>query len=75
MDWRLVIVSTLLLAVCSGCPRTWGRGGAMDRAMAKDIQENVQRQKQSCTLSEAEWEERCEDPADWEYFDCPQECR
>ncbi len=47
----------------------------MDRAMAKDIQENLQRQKQPCTLSEAEWEERCEEPADWEYFDCPQECR
>jgi hypothetical protein len=74
MAWRLAVLLTLLLAVCMGCPHAWGRGGSIDRAMAKDIQENLQR-KHSCTLSEAEWVERCEDPADWEYFDCPQECR
>ena len=75
MDWRFTAVSALLLSLCTGCPRTWGRGGTMDRAMERDLQENLRQSKQPCTLSEAERAERCEDPEDWDYFDCPRECR
>jgi hypothetical protein len=75
MNWRLAVASTLLLGLCAACPRTWGRGGTMDRAMAKDIRENLQRNKPACLLTEAEWADRCEDPDDWEFFDCPKECR
>lgn len=37
MRWRLVAVSTLLLAVGTACPRDWEKGGTNDQAMEKDF--------------------------------------
>lgn len=51
----------LLLPLCTACPETWREGGHIDRAMAKDVQEELRslRQPPACQLSDEEWAELC----------------
>jgi hypothetical protein len=63
----------LLLSVATGCPDTWGIGGTMDQAMARDIEAEMHRRE--CKLSKEEWNKKCFDPALWEDSGCPQECQ
>jgi hypothetical protein len=73
MRWRLVFAFALLMAVGTGCPETWREGGTIDRAMAKDIEEELHRH--DCHLSREEWLRRCEVPALWVDLGCPHECQ
>jgi hypothetical protein len=62
-----------LLIICTGCPDTWRKGGKMDRAMAKDIQQMTD--QKDCPLDEDEFEYRCETEELWEARSCPPECQ
>jgi hypothetical protein len=73
MGWRLVFTCTLLLTVGTGCPDIWGIGGAMDQAMARDIEEQMHRR--DCKLSRDEWNKMCFFPELWDDNGCPRECR
>lgn len=64
----------LLLAVMTGCPHAFGRGGTIDMAIRKDVTEYYS--KRRCTMPQNEWLETCDNrngrktkPA------CPKECR
>ncbi|MCY1081669.1 hypothetical protein [Archangium lansingense] len=46
-----------LLALGTGCPHAWGRGGTIDEALAKDMREYLS--NQNCTLEDEEWQEQC----------------
>lgn len=63
----------MLLAVGTGCPETWGIGGTMDQAMARDIDEEMHQRE--CKLGKDEWRYRCEKPALWTERHCPPECQ
>lgn len=41
MRWRLVAVSTLLLAVGTACPPDWEKGGTIDQAIERDLNEQL----------------------------------
>jgi hypothetical protein len=69
----MVFAFTLLMVVGTGCPETWREGGTIDRAMAKDIAEELHRH--DCNLSKEEWMAKCYIPARWEDFKCPHECQ
>ncbi|PTL81347.1 hypothetical protein [Vitiosangium sp. GDMCC 1.1324] len=73
MRWRRVFAFTLLMAVGTACPETWREGGTIDRAMAKDIEEELHRH--NCDLSKEEWLRRCKVPADWADRKCPHQCQ
>ena len=74
MGWRRMFVSMSLMAVGTGCPETWREGGTIDRAMAKDIAEELHRH--DCYLSHEEWLKRCDVPsALWGKSGCPHECQ
>lgn len=74
MRWRWVFVFTVWMAVGTGCPETWREGGTLDRAMAKDIAEELHRH--GCYLDDEEWDEKCDVPsAQWDKSGCPHECR
>ncbi|PTL81345.1 hypothetical protein [Vitiosangium sp. GDMCC 1.1324] len=73
MRWRRVFTFMSLMAVGTGGPETWREGGTIDRAMAKDVEEELHRH--NCDLSQEEWKRRCKVPADWADRDCPHECR
>jgi H+/Cl- antiporter ClcA len=73
MRWRLAFTCTLLLTAGTGCPDTWGIGGTMDQAMARDIAAEMHRR--DCKLSEEEWEKKCLNPALWVARECPPECQ
>jgi hypothetical protein len=74
MRWRRVFAFTVWLAVGTGCPETWREGGTIDRAMAKDIEEELHRH--DCFLSKEEWQERCNvPPAEWKDSGCPHACQ
>ena len=51
-----------VLALCTACPETWREGGTIDRAMAKDIQEELHppRKPPACQMSDEEWAKRCD---------------
>jgi hypothetical protein len=71
MRWRRVFAFTCLMAVGTGCPETWREGGTIDRAMAKDIEEELHRH--NCPLSKAEWEFRCLGAQQEQAPECPHE--
>jgi hypothetical protein len=73
MSSRRVFAFTVSMAVGTGCPETWREGGTIDRAMSKDLAEELHRH--DCSLSEAEWKRTCAIPARWERDDCPHECQ
>lgn len=73
MRWRRVFAFTLLMAVGTGCPETWREGGTIDRAMAKDIEEELHRH--DCDLSREEWERRCRFDEQWVELECPHQCQ
>lgn len=73
MRWRLGFTCSLLLTVGTGCPETWGIGGTMDQAMARDIDAEMHRR--DCKLSKAEWTEKCSKPELWVDEECPPECQ
>ena len=73
MCWRRVLAVMVWMAVGTGCPETWREGCTIDRAMAKDIEEELHRH--NCPLSKEKWEERCEDPALWVTRNCPHQCQ
>jgi hypothetical protein len=72
MRWRFAFALTVVV-VGTGCPETWREGGTIDRAMAKDIEEELHRH--DCDLSKEEWKENCDPPAKWKSFECPHECQ
>jgi hypothetical protein len=72
MSLRLALLTISLLAVCTGCPDTWGIEGSMDQAMAKDIRELTR--KKNCTLEKDDYEYRCEDVTLRKARRCPPDC-
>jgi hypothetical protein len=50
MRWRTVCVDVSLLAVLTGCPGTYGRGGAVDQAAREDLEERLE--EQGCSPEE-----------------------
>lgn len=42
MRWRTVWVDVLLVAVLTGCPGSYGRGGAADQAALEDLEERIE---------------------------------
>ena len=73
MRWRRVFAFTVVMAVGTGCPETWREGGTIDRAMAKDIQEELHRH--DCPLGEKEWKQTCGVEELWVKRGCPHECQ
>jgi len=74
MRWQRVFAFTVWMVVGTGCPETWREGGTIDRAMAKDLQEELHRH--DCHLSKEEWKEKCDVPPErWEDMKCPHECQ
>lgn len=74
MRWRGVLTFTVWMAMGTGCPETWREGGTIDRAMAKDLAEEMHRH--DCLLSEEEWKRLCNvPPEEWGTKECPHECR
>ena len=73
MNWRLIACSTLLLAVGTGCPHAWGRGGTIDRATAQDIDEMLH--EEDCPMDVPTWRALCSNPEAWESLECPPKCR
>jgi hypothetical protein len=72
MPRRLVVV-VLLLAVETGCPHAWGRGGTIEMALSRDLTES--RVDRPCRLSTAQWKELCVDAENPILAGCPVECR
>ncbi len=71
---RRFAFALMVVMLGTGCPETWREGGTIDRAMAKDIQEELHRH--DCYLSRDAWLQRCDVPsALWEKSGCPHECQ
>lgn len=69
--WLLVLP---LLSVEMGCPHAFGRGGTIDMAVRKDIQEYYS--ARPCHISAAKWLEICDNRNGHKVQpDCPKECR
>lgn len=62
---RWPLKSLLLLALCTACPETWRKGGTIDRAMAKDIEDEQQDRgpPPGCELSVEQWASQCDHAA------------
>jgi hypothetical protein len=74
MRWRRVFAFTVVLAVGTGCPETWREGGTIDRAMEKDIEEELH--QHDCPLSKEEWRKKCKvSPDQWVRSGCPHACQ
>ncbi len=66
-----------LPVLCTACPEVWGREGTIEKAMAKDIDEEVSRRGRpsDCPLSDEEWAEVCDSGSDRERAQlCPDDC-
>lgn len=48
MRW-MHVACVLWLAGLTGCPHAFGRGGTIDRAVARDMDENLDPQRRKCT--------------------------
>jgi hypothetical protein len=46
---RKQLACALWLAGLTGCPHSFGRGGTIDRAVAKDARENLEQPQPKCT--------------------------
>jgi hypothetical protein len=74
---RRLLVLALLLAMETGCPHTWRKGGTIDMMVEKQMWENANSWKRPCLLTSAEWDERCKDldlKPESERWSCPTEC-
>lgn len=60
MTHRLLAL-TLFLMMNTGCPETWRKGGSIDRAMAKDMEEEWRDRERPprCPMPDDEWLEAC----------------
>ncbi|HLM44380.1 MAG TPA: hypothetical protein VK458_10965 [Myxococcaceae bacterium] len=72
----LMLMLGLLLIVETGCPHTWGRGGTIDMAVRKEMDQSL---RNRCWLSTVEWNAICgndywQRPKD-ERSRCPEYCR
>lgn len=71
---RRRVVLLLLLAVETGCPRAWGRGGTIEMALHKDMTQYFA--NRNCHMSDSEWLEICDNRGPKETSPkCPKECR
>jgi hypothetical protein len=75
---RRVLTLSLLLALGTGCPHAWGKGGSIDMALRKDLEE--ERKSRGlvfpCKMPQKEWLELCSDANGRMTSDaCPPECR
>jgi hypothetical protein len=72
-----VLMVTLLLSAMTGCPHTWSRGGTIDMAVRKNINESFR--NRNCWLSKDAWNAMCGDDfwskAEDERAMCPSACR
>ncbi|WNG44152.1 hypothetical protein F0U60_08570 [Archangium minus] len=73
---RRLLMLVPLLVLETGCPHAWGRGGTIDKALAKDMREYLS--NRNCTLEDEEWWEQCGEDF-WirpriEQNECPLEC-
>jgi len=70
----LMLLSLLLLAVMTGCPHAFGKGGTIDMAIRKDMAEYYL--KPRCTMSRNEWLEICDNSNGRKTKrECPEKCR
>ncbi len=68
----------LLLAVGTGCPHSWRKGGAIDMMIEKNIWDNANSSNRSCQMSPQEWDVKCKNftsKTREEKFQCPLECQ
>lgn len=75
---RRLMTLTLLLAVETGCPHAWRKGGTIDMALEKDLDEErkTYRLDFPCKMSKEEWLNLCSDDNGHRTSpDCPKECR
>jgi len=70
----LMLLSFLLLAVMTGCPHAFGKGGTLDMALRKDMAEYYS--KPRCTMPRNEWMEICDNSNGRKTkSECPEKCR
>ncbi|MFY0566257.1 hypothetical protein ACN28E_20810 [Archangium lansingense] len=77
MPRRLPIL-VLLLAVETGCPHTWRKGGAVDMMIERNMWEGSGVAKRPCQMDLHEWNEKCrgfKNKTREEKFQCPKECQ
>ena len=77
MPGRLLML-VLLLAVETGCPHTWRKGGAVDMMIEKNMWEGLGASTRACRMALQEWNEKCKDfkyKTREEKFHCPKECQ
>jgi hypothetical protein len=48
MRWKQ-LACVVGLAGLTGCPHAFGRGGTLERAVAKDVEENLDQMQSECT--------------------------
>lgn len=75
MSTRPVVpLLVLLLAVMTGCPHAFGKGGTIDMAIRKDMAEYYS--KRRCDMPRSEWLEICDNSnGRTTRRECPKECR
>ena len=76
----LMLLSLLLLAVMTGCPHAFGKGGTLDMALRKDMQEErrSRRLEFPCDMPHEKWLVLCsavDDQGRTISPDCPKNCR
>ena len=75
---RWSLLSIPLLVLCTACPEVWGRDGTIEKAMAKDVRDEVMKRRRppNCHMSDEEWVELCDDGNGQNASDeCPDDCR
>ncbi len=72
MGWRKMVMLAMLLGMETGCPEEWGKGGTVDRAVAKDVKANLEHQQFCADGSPAEWHCEGEGPAKECGWKCPE---
>lgn len=72
MPMRLLML--LVLAVETGCPHAFGRGGTIHMAVEKDMREYYSNRR--CRLATDKWLELCDNRDGHRVSpECPRECR
>ncbi len=74
---RRLLMLVLLLAVETGCPHTWRRGGTIDMMVERQLWQNANDGKRGCHLTGEEWNMNCKDfysKPESEQWKCPEEC-
>ncbi|WNG40921.1 hypothetical protein F0U61_49920 [Archangium violaceum] len=75
---RRVLALVLLLTVETACPHAWGRGGTLEKALARDMKAYYS--LRDCSLDEEDWLDLCMDFHERKNNPqaqrlCPPECR